>query len=147
MYGIPSYPGMRLRADSLSLLEGQDSPTLPVAHYNSKRRLANGLYADGRERLSAVYCLERQGLGNAPGIEAISGADGLLHTLRFLFCLDPYDPAMLVRQFKQIEQLLSLVPVLRLTIPDDYSALPRVHEAILADLKARSAGAASEAIR
>ncbi len=51
MYGVPSYPGMRLREDSLSLLEAQDSPTLPVAHYNSKRRFANGLFADGRERL------------------------------------------------------------------------------------------------
>ena len=54
---------------------------------------------------------------------------------------------MLVRQFKQIEQLLSRVPVLRLTIPDDYSALPRVHEAILADLKDRSEGARLEAVR
>lgn len=147
MYGVPSYPGMRLREDSLSLLEAQDSPTLPVAHYNSKRRFANGLFADGRERLAAVYCLERGGGGSAPGIQAVSGSDGLLHALRYLFCLDPHDPAMLVRQFKQIEQLLALVPILRLTIPDDYSALPRVHEAILADLKTRSDGVRSEAVR
>jgi hypothetical protein len=147
IYGIPSYPGVRLREDSLSLLEAQNGHTLPVAHYNSKRRFASGLFADGRERLSAVYCLEREGAVNAPRIEAISGTDGLLHILRFLFCLDPRDPQMLVRQFKQIERLLCLVPVLRLTVPDDYSALPQVHAAVLADLKSRSAAAPSEAVR
>ena len=142
VYGIPSYPGVRLREDSLSLLGAQHGATLSVAHYNSKRRLAAGLFATGRHRLSAIYCLERPRGDDEklsePWVETLSGPDSLLMALRYLFCLDPHDPSMLVRQFKMLEHLLSQVRVLRLTIPDDFSALPRVHQAVLSDLKARS---------
>ena len=73
-----------------------------------------------------------------PRIETLRGHDSLLAALRHLFCLDPHDPAMLVRQFKILDQLLSQLAVVRLTIPNDFAALPRVRETILADLKARS---------
>jgi DNA-binding response OmpR family regulator len=58
--------------------------------------------------------------------------------VRYLFCLDPYEPSMLVRQFKILEHVLSQVRILRLIIPDDFSALPRVREAVISDLRARS---------
>ena len=141
IYGIPSYPNARLNQDSLSLVEARPDRTLPVAHYNSKRRLKTPGFAIGRHRLAALYCLERSGLedgGTAePAIEMIRGTARFMLALRFMFCLDPHDPQMLVRQFKLIEQMLSCVPILRLVIPDNFAALPRVHQAVLADLKAR----------
>jgi len=145
IYGIPSYPSARLREDSLALLHAQQRATLPVAHYNSKRRFASGLFATDKQPLAAIYCLERQSVDNSLSIEPISGADSLPLALRYLFCLDPYDPKMLVRQFKLVEHLLSSVPILRLTIPDDFAALPRVHEAVLSDLKSRRESSLSAA--
>jgi len=139
VYGVPSYPGARLREDSLSLLGAQHKATLSVAHYNSKRRLASGQFATGRHRISTIYCLERSGVaGGEPRLEALSGRDIFVTVLRYLFCLDPREPSMLVRQFKMLEQLFSQVRVLRLSIPDDFSALPNVHAAVLSDLRARS---------
>jgi hypothetical protein len=142
VYGIPSYPGVRLREDSLSLLGMQHQATLSVAHYNSKRRLAPGQFATGRNRLRAIYCLQRSSgdemRTREPHLETVSGRESLLMVLRYMFCLDPHEPAMLVRQFKMLEQILSQVRILRLTIPDDFSALPRVHKAVLEDLRART---------
>jgi hypothetical protein len=149
IYGIPSYANVRLRADSLALVHARPDRTLPVAHYNTKRRVKTGGFAIGRHRLTALYCLQRQSVENAtnrePVIEAISGAERFMLALRFTFCLDPNDPATLLRQFSQIEQLLSFVPISRLTIPADFAALPRVHEALLSDLKARGELTAPEA--
>jgi len=142
VYGVPSYPGARLRQDSLSLVGARNRATLSVAHYNSKRRTAEGPFAIGRHPLAALYCLERPSDDQAkllePQIETLCGHDSLLAALRHLFCLDPHDPGMLVRQFKMLERLLSQVAVVRLTIPNDFATLPRVRETILADLKARS---------
>ncbi len=141
VFGVPSYAGARLRQDSLSLVGGRDLATLSVAHYNSKRRSVEGSFATGRHPLVAIYCLERPSDDQAkllePQIETLCGHDSLLAALRHLFCLDPHDPGTLVRQFKMLERLLSQVAVVRLTIPNDFAALPRVREAILADLKAR----------
>lgn len=140
-YARASYPGVRLLRDSLSLFRAQHEATLSVAHYNSKRRVGAGLFATGRHRLSAIYCLERPRSDvvklREPLIEALSAHERLLAALRYMFCLDPHDPTLLVRQFRLLEILVSEVPILRLTIPDDFSALPRVHEAVLSDLKSR----------
>ncbi len=142
VYGVPSYPGVRLREDSLSLLDAPRKGTLSVAHYNSKRRLRTGVFATARHPLSTIYCLDRPHGADQkisePSLEALSGPDSLLTALRYLVCLDPHDPAMLVRQFKMLEQLLSRVRIVRLTIPDDFAALPRVHQAVLSDLKEHS---------
>jgi hypothetical protein len=141
VYGVPSYPGARFRDDSLTLLGAASKPTLSVAHYNSKRRYASGSFATERHPIAAVYCLERPcGEGKEvqePLIETLSGHDGFLTAVRYLFCMDPRDPEMLVRQFKIVENLLAHVPIARLAIPDDFAALTRVQEAVLADLKAR----------
>ena len=141
VYGVPSYPGVRLREDSLSLLGAQHQATLSVAHYNSKRRLAAGRFATGRHRLCAIYCLQRSSSDDMrtrePHLEAVSGRESLLMVLSYMFCLDPREPVMLLRQFKMLEQILSQVRIIRLTIPDDFSALPRVHKAVLEDLRAR----------
>jgi hypothetical protein len=141
VYGVPSYPGARFRQDSLMLLGAEPKATRSVAHYNSKRRYASGSFATGRHLIEAIYCLERpcgdeKGV-QEPRIETLSGHDGFLTAVRYLFCMDPHDPGMLVRQFKMVENLLAHVPVARLSIPDDFAALIRVREAVLTDLKAR----------
>jgi hypothetical protein len=149
VYGIPSYPGARLRQDSLSLLGAESKATRPVAHYNTKRRLAAGRFATERHPLRAIYCLERPASEHekldAPRVEALLGHDSMLSALRHLFCVDAHDPGLLVRQFKLLESMLARIPILRLWIPDDFAALPLVQEAVLADLRARNYSAAAAA--
>lgn len=145
-YGVPSYPGVRLRDDSLSMVNAP-GPTRSVAHYNSKRRVSAGEFAANRHPLAAIYSLERPRDGEEISeckIAKISGSQSLLTALSCLFCIDTHDPVMLVRQFKTLEKLLSRVPIARLSIPDNFSALPQVHQAVLSDVEARNeAGAIS----
>jgi len=42
---------------------------------------------------------------------------------------------MLARQFDFLERITALVPVRRLHVPEDFSVLPAVRDAIFADLR------------
>ena len=140
VYGLPSYPSIRLRSDTLAMLGIQHDTTQTVAHYNSKRRMAAGRFATRRYRLAAIYCLERAS-GDEPRearLEPLSGRDAMVTVLRQMFCLDPNEPSMLVRQFKMLEQISSWVRIVKMVIPNDFSTLPAVHETVLEDLKANS---------
>jgi hypothetical protein len=53
------------------------------------------------------------------------------------FQLDIADRTMLVRQFYFLERVVAHVLIRRLRIPDTFSCLPTVREAILADLNHR----------
>jgi hypothetical protein len=52
------------------------------------------------------------------------------------FPLDLTDHAMLARHFRLIVSVAATVPIRRLTIPNDFTALPAVRAAVIADLEA-----------
>lgn len=136
-YARPSYPGIRLRADSLSHLANDETGTLSVAHYNSKRRLSSGQFTEDRETITAIYCLQRVEQNSHrmdPVIEALSGHHRLIEVLRYLYCLDPHDSPALREQFKLLENLAVAVPVFRLRVPAGFRYLPQVRETVLAHL-------------
>jgi hypothetical protein len=54
------------------------------------------------------------------------------------FPLDVSDQAMLARHFKVMHRVASEVPFSRVTMPDDFGALPAVREGILADFARHS---------
>jgi hypothetical protein len=58
-----------------------------------------------------------------------------MHLLPCLFRLDIQDRAMLTRQFLFLDRLVAQVPVRQLVVPPDFSSLPLVREAVLADLR------------
>jgi hypothetical protein len=141
-----SYPGARLRADSLSHLQADPAATLSVAHYNSKRRLKSVTFANQNHPLAAIYCVQRNREGGqirVASIEALSGHNRLVSVLRYMYCLDPHDPGTLVRQFKLLESLVSVVPVLNLEIPNGYQHLPDVRSLVLSDMREREAAPSS----
>jgi hypothetical protein len=144
VWATPAYPGLRLWPDALEALCDDADGSQPVAHYTSKQRLvARGSPEDfvGQcQPLIRIYCLVRATeteVGAAlaePLIEHLSSRDGFMELIVSAFRLDITDRTMLARQFDFYEQIVSHSPVRRLWLPNTFSSLPRVREAIIADL-------------
>jgi hypothetical protein len=141
----PAYPGVRLWEDTLEALCPAGHTTLPVAHYTSKRRPILGTsspgFPAGRYPLVGIYSLSRatDPHGDSAAqvrIEPISRRDALIEALRGTFTLDSAERAAMLDQFRWLEQVVSLVPVRKLHVPNRFAALPFVRAAILADLGA-----------
>jgi hypothetical protein len=143
----PAYPGLRLREDTLKTLFNDSGHLRSVAHYTLKRRLlpeGHGSYFLPQTfPVARIYSLVRPAEGEAedgliaPRIERLSLRDSLVALLPFLFHLDITDCTMLARHFDFLNRLVADVPVRRLWVPNAFTALPAVHEAILVDLKDR----------
>ena len=144
---IPAYPGLRLWEDALDALGENLSVSLPVAHYTSKKRLVLDSpvsnFPKGSYPLIRIYSLVQSDVndGNinlsSTIIERISLRVGFMELIQTIFRLDINDRSMLVRQFHFLERIVSRVPVRRLHVPNAFSSLPTVREAILADLEDR----------
>jgi len=148
-FAIPAYPGLRLWTDSAESLSTEWSEAPEVAHYTRKRRILNvpalESFPTRPVRLAVIYCISRvsglEGAPSIPGIEPMRPNEAFLQLLSASFMLDITDRAVLTRNLKFIERILNAVPVRRLTIPDGFSSLPRVREAVLRDLGAPDAAA------
>jgi hypothetical protein len=145
IFATPAYPGLRLWEDALgALCEDADAPR-PVAHYTSKQRLIPhgdlGEFPSGHYPLIGIYCLVRpteMDDGSAltdPLIERLSCRDGFIELIPSVFRLDITDRTMLARQFRFLQEIVSHVPIRRLRLPNAFSSLAAVREAIIADLK------------
>jgi len=145
-FAIPAYPGLRLWTDSAESLSTDWSDAPSVAHYTRKRRILSApaikRFPARLERLAVIYCLTRETAGSGvgelstPAIEPLRANEVFLQLLSASFMLDITDRAVLTRNLRFIERLLSAVPVRRLRIPDGFSSLPKVREAVLSDLGA-----------
>ena len=143
-FAIPAYPGLRLWTDSAESLSRDWSDAPSVAHYTRKRRILSApaikRFPARLERLAVIYCLTREVAGSgvgelsAPAIEPLRANEVFLQLLSASFMLDITDRAVLTRNLRFIERLLNAVPVRRLRIPDGFSSLPKVREAVLSDL-------------
>jgi hypothetical protein len=144
---IPAYPGLRLWDDTLSALFANSNSSLAVAHYTTKRRpllAESGRNFSGQARpLVRIYVLIRpeevKEKSTEPLIEPLSAQAGFRELLSATFRLDITDRQMLERQFYFLERLVTRVPLRRVRIPNVFSSLPRVREAILADLAGTNA--------
>ncbi|MGH7914430.1 MAG: hypothetical protein ACREPW_07250 [Candidatus Binataceae bacterium] len=159
-FAIPAYPGLRLWTDSALSLKTDWSSAPAVAHYTRKRRILNTPAVESfparLEPLTAIYCLAREASGNGlseasvPAVESLRPNEAFLQLLSASFMLDITNRSVLTRNLRFIERLLNAVPVRRLRIPDRFSSLPNVREAVLKDIKGLAAprlDAASAAIR
>lgn len=143
----PAYPGLRLWEDALGALCEDADALRPVAHYTSKQRLIpDGDLAElptGHYPLIRIYCLVRptETDGSSaladPLIERLSCRDGFMELIPSVFRLDITDRTMLARQFRFLQEIVSHVPVRRLRLPNAFSSLAVVREAIIADLNDR----------
>ena len=142
----PAYPGLRLWEDTIEALGEDHNISLPVAHYTSKKRLVPEYphnFSTGPRPLARIYSLvrsdENEGNAGPPNqlIERLSPRDGFMELIQTVFRLDINDRSMLLRQFCLLERVVAGVPVRRLYVPNAFSSLPAVREAIIADLKDR----------
>jgi hypothetical protein len=154
-FAIPAYPGLRLWTDSGESLSTDWSSAPAVAHYTRKRRILNAPAVEGfptrLEPLRVIYCLAREASGDgpsaaAPAIEPMRPNDAFLQLLSASFMLDITDRSVLTRNLRFIERLFAAVAMRRLRIPDGFSSLPKVREAVLKDLGVRDLGATRGAI-
>lgn len=115
----------------------------PVAHYTDKQRVVwqaqVTTFPTCALPLHRVYLLTRPtddisvSTCLSPRIDSCSQRQAFMALLEQTFRLDVTDSVMLVRQMHWLERLISRVPVRRLRIPSDFSALPAVRAVVLAD--------------
>jgi len=138
---LPGYPGLRLWDDSVQAL-GANSPKLkPVAQYTTKSRLRNHSrradFCSTTRRLARIYLLRRARAGKRSArvtIEELAPGDALMGLVKAAYRFDITDRAMLKRQFHFLSRVAQQVPVKRLIMPDDFSALAEVRRIVLQDL-------------
>ena len=140
---LPGYPGLRLWQDSTRALGASSRHLKPVAHYTDKSRWRNSQPADfcsTTRRLARIYLLERARSSKRKGrvlIKDLAPGDALIGLVKAAYRFDITDRMMLKRQFRFLSRVVQRVPVRRLIIPNEFSALSEVREAVLHDLSDR----------
>ena len=144
----PAYPGVRLWDNAAAALLGNPEGTLPAAGYGSKLRVLEGSHPGSlppdRRTLARIYNivdpLENEMEFSAEGriVETIPDREAFMSLISSVYRLDITDRRLLARQFGFLERVASLVPVRNLRVPEDFSALPTVRDAIFADLRMNS---------
>ena len=138
----PSYAGLRLWSDAIPNLFGDEPPSLPVAHYTTKKRLV----ADSDQlrfcshpvpvaRLYVLASPEGNGNGGEIHIASFPRRDAFMELVKAAFRLDITDKQRLCKQFERLSCVITSFPVRRLSFPHDFAILPAVRKAILEDLK------------
>jgi hypothetical protein len=140
IYAIPAYPELRLWKDSREYLFENNASYKAVAHYTNKNRIdmKTEMYCSEAQPLKRLYDIGRSSKIRAKNnilIEDLSPQESFITLTNYAFRLDITDQNMLKRQFHFFKRVASYVSVRRLIFPKDFTLLPTVREAILADLK------------
>jgi hypothetical protein len=144
LFGIPSYPGLRLWPDVLSTLFGQQPVLSEVAHYTEKKRLSlnNGLlpYSANPAPLQRMYVVaphkeieDKRAITIAP----LSSRDAFIELAKHACRLDTTDRERLSEEFECLGRVAATLVLHRLAFPRDLSLLSAVREAILENLSER----------
>ncbi|MGC2443188.1 MAG: hypothetical protein WA409_07370 [Candidatus Binatus sp.] len=142
---LPGYPGLRLWNDSVRALGASSRKLKAVAHYTTKSRLTDsrrGDFCSTSRRLARIYLLQRTRAGKRAArvlIEELAPMEALMGLIKAAYRFDTTDTAMLKRQFHFLAGVAEQVRVKRLVVPDDFSALADVRQAVLRDLSGRPA--------
>jgi hypothetical protein len=138
---LPGYPGLRLWDDSMRGVGATSRNLKPVAHYTGKSRWATHSrptdFYSKPHRLARIYLLKRMRSGKRSArvlIEDLAPGEALMGLVKAAYRFDITDTAMLERQFHFLARVAAQVPVKRLVMPDDFSALADVRQAVLRDL-------------
>jgi hypothetical protein len=137
---LPGYPGLRLWDDSIQGVGATSRNLKPVAHYTGKSRWSTysrptEFYTKPR-RLARVYLLKRS-RSSRPStrvvIRELAPAEALMGLVKAAYRFDITDTAMLKRQFHFLARVAEQVPIKQLVMPNDFSALADVKQAVLRD--------------
>ena len=138
---ISSYPGMRLLPNVIPTVLGKELPAARVAHYTYKQRIGPNdtrvSFAESAVPLRRLYCLARAEEVDPSSdvtITRLAFGDAFIALVQAAFQLDCHDKARLRGSFEACGRV-SRQPLLhRLAYPRELSLLPRVREAVLANL-------------
>ncbi len=139
LIAVPSYPGMRLWADSAAEMFGSGAGGA-ATRVGGKRRCGVGPravpFASGVEPLARVYLLglPGEGEGDSVRVTRVGSGEAFGEMVRQCFRLDHTDRDSLRTQFEALGRAATLPIFRRLLFPRRYSALSEVHDAILNDL-------------
>jgi len=140
---MPAYPGVRLWDDSLKAVMTDGDRGQPVAQYTSKTRLLGDAASFQTDALplARIYFLQRPTAADeavtSPAVSRIVAAEAFPLLVSASFPLDLTDHGMLTRHFRFMVRVAAMVPLRRLIIPNDFSALAAVCEAVIMDLAAQ----------
>ena len=137
IFGLPSYPAVRLNSDSAKMLADGNQELPPVADYSEKVRMEpdRGHYAPHTES-APLYALliltvsDRQGAGNNVRVKQCSMREAFGLLIEHTFRLDPTDKERISREFDNLNLLVSEVPVFSLAYARRYSLLDEVGRAM-----------------
>ena len=140
LLAVPSYPGLRLWPDAVSALAHIESVGPRVAHYTSKRRLASGdgglPFCETPVPLWGLYVLgdiDERKRPNAIDIVPLSAREAFRELVRHVYRLEIGDHRTHREEFDRLGRLAAVLPVRRLSFRRDFSVVPEVRAAILAD--------------
>jgi hypothetical protein len=144
IFATPAYPGLRLRNDAVQVFARDGDRPIPVAEYTAKARLLSPCalrnFPKLPQPLAGIYRVVRNSKNDArrtcPRVETFSARETFMQLVSSTMLLDTGDTPLLRRQFRFFENVLARVPVRKLVLPDDFSALPDACETVLADLGA-----------
>jgi hypothetical protein len=144
LFGIPSYPGLRLWPDVISSLFGQEPVLSQVAHYTEKRRLRpdnDRLHFSAEpaplERLYVVAPYEEGEDMRAITIAPLSPRDAFIELAKHVCRLDITDRERLGEEFEFLGRVAASFPLHRLAFPRDLLLLSAVQERVLEHLRER----------
>lgn len=121
---LPTYPSLRLNADSLDALFPDLTETTPVAGYSEKRRVPVALpeIADSGVPVDALYLLADPADNDGSiSITALKPAEICLALIKHSFRLDLSDRAASAKQLERCSHIARTVPAFRLDYPRDYT--------------------------
>jgi hypothetical protein len=141
---IPSYPGLRLWADSVSTIFKDAPLSSPVAHYTTKHRINPAAAAEIPAEISIYRICVLSGEGDDwdggdVGLQPLSKREAIIELSKYSHLLDTSDARDLESRFNQLNALVSNVPCYRLFFPYDFSRLPAVRAAVIGPVAVRAA--------
>ena len=146
-FAVPSYPGLRLWAETLAEFSWEEPGLAPVAHYTEKKRLAqeSGEIRFCRDAVPVrrIYLLDPQEEpAGPPGMRIVSPPqqESLIELVKYTYCLDIQNREGLREQFERLGRLAASSLLGRLTISRNFAHLPDVREAILQEIGCPGAG-------
>lgn len=134
---IPTYPSLRLNADSLAAVFPDLGGSTPVAHYSDKRRVPMASQEDAGEpkRISALYLLgDPTESDGTTRFSPLRPAETCLALIRHSFRLDLSDRVASATQLERCSQVARTVPAFRLDYPRSYALHNELAHAITTQL-------------
>lgn len=125
VFAHPSYPGLRLYADSIDQALDAAPSARPVSDYSDKQRIIGLELEPGLlqpQPLVALCLLDDPSHGaDALGIEPIGSAAACMALIEHSFRLDPTDSARTARHLGQASAVAQAIPAFLLRHPRDFA--------------------------